>query len=64
MMNTPDKNRGNRLPQWQSERMRTLIEERWTEVWKIVIARERSAQNLHRKSSRRNLGFLNDQYPN
>jgi hypothetical protein len=39
-------NNKNRLPKWQSEKMRTLIEERWPEVWQIVIDRRRSRQNL------------------
>jgi hypothetical protein len=47
-MKVPDQNKSNRtrLPKWQSEKMRTLIEERWSEVWQIVIARKRSSQNL------------------
>jgi hypothetical protein len=49
-MNTSNKNHRNKLPQWQSEKMRTLIEERWSEVWEIVVARKRSSQNLHRHS--------------
>ena len=44
-MSTSNKNRRNRLPQWQSAKMRSLIEERWSEVWEIVVARERSSQN-------------------
>lgn len=44
-MNTSGKNHRNRLPQWQSEKMRTLIEERWSEIWEIVVAREASTQN-------------------
>jgi hypothetical protein len=46
-MSTPDKNKKNRLPEWQSAKMRTLIEERWSEVWQIVTARERDTHNLH-----------------
>lgn len=49
-MNPSNKSHNYRLPHWQSERMRTLIEERWTEVWKIVVARERFAKNLHEHS--------------
>ena len=58
-MNTRDKNYRNKLPQWQSEKMRTLIEERWSEVWEIVMARERSTKNSPRnlQSSQRNSGF-------
>jgi hypothetical protein len=44
-MNLSDKNHKNRLPEWQSEKMRMLIEERWSEVWEIVTTRERSNQN-------------------
>lgn len=46
IMNTSDNNRRNKLPQWQSEKMRALIEERWSEVWEVVIARKHSSQNL------------------
>jgi hypothetical protein len=48
-MNTPNKSKSksnkNKLPEWQSVKMRTLIEQQWSEVWKIVIARERSSRN-------------------
>ncbi|MGB5636519.1 MAG: hypothetical protein WBM44_17590 [Waterburya sp.] len=33
-------NRKNIVPPWQSEKMKTLIIERWREVWQIVEARE------------------------
>jgi hypothetical protein len=49
-MNTSDNNNRNKLPQWQSEKMRALIEERWSEVWEVVVARKRSSQNLHSHS--------------
>lgn len=49
-MNTLEKSNKNRLPQWQSERMKSLIEERWSEVWEIVVAREHSSQNLQERS--------------
>ena len=49
-MNTLEKSNKNRLPQWQSERMRSLIEDRWSEVWEIVVAREHSSQNLQEHS--------------
>lgn len=45
MMNTRDKNRGSQLPQWQSEKMRRLIEEKWSEIWSVVEARELSTLN-------------------
>lgn len=35
----------NGIPSWQSKKMRTLIAERWQEVWLIVEAREK-AKNL------------------
>lgn len=41
MMDTSEKNRRNRLPQWQSDKMKSLIEDRWSEVWEAVIERER-----------------------
>ena len=31
----------NTIPSWQSRKMRTLIAERWQEVWQIVEAREK-----------------------
>jgi hypothetical protein len=45
-MKAPDQNKKNQLPEWQAEKMKTLIEERWSEVWQIVMARERSTRNL------------------
>lgn len=48
-MTTSNKNLRNRLPQWQSERMKTLIEERWSEIWEIVVARKESTQNKSRQ---------------
>ena len=51
-MNTPDKSHKNQLPHWQSEKMKTLIEERWSEVWEIVVARERSTKDLLQHSRR------------
>lgn len=48
MDSSAQKNRNkSRLPKWQSEKMKNLIDERWSEVWEIVIARERSHQNSH-----------------
>jgi hypothetical protein len=59
MMNTLDKHHRSKLPRWQSEKMRTLIEERWSEVWEVVMARKHSKQNLPRlsRNSRRNSSF-------
>ena len=39
LINPANKNPRTRLPLWQSEKMRTMIEERWEEVWSIVIER-------------------------
>lgn len=39
-MNRTRNNQKNAIPQWQSEKMRSLITERWEEVWQIVEARE------------------------
>ncbi len=41
-MSRTKNNRKNKniVPQWQSEKMKTLIAERWQEVWQIVEARE------------------------
>ena len=33
--------RNNGIPEWQSNRMKTLIAERWQEVWEMVEAREK-----------------------
>ena len=33
--------RSNGIPQWQSDKMKSLINERWQEVWEIVEAREK-----------------------
>ena len=41
IMDTSAKNRRNRLPQWQSDKMKSLIQDRWSEVWEAVIERER-----------------------
>ena len=49
-MNTSTKGHKNKLPEWQSARMKSLIEERWSEVWEIVVARERLTENLDRHS--------------
>jgi hypothetical protein len=59
IMDAPDKNHKSKLPQWQSEKMKSLIEERWSEVWEIVVAREHSEQNSsgHSRSLRCNSNF-------
>ncbi|MEM8672673.1 MAG: hypothetical protein AAGF83_02195 [Cyanobacteria bacterium P01_G01_bin.67] len=35
-------NSKNIIPQWQSDKMRSLIAERWQEVWQIVEKREQT----------------------
>ncbi|MEL6438458.1 MAG: hypothetical protein AAFQ80_04260 [Cyanobacteria bacterium J06621_8] len=30
------------IPQWQSDKMRALIAERWIEVWQVVEKREQN----------------------
>lgn len=37
------------VPQWQSNKMKTLIIERWHEVWEVVEARE---QNRNKQQSK------------
>ena len=32
----------NGVPNWQSNKMRALIAERWSEIWQIVEAREKA----------------------
>jgi|GEM_PF-6914215 len=49
-MNTSTKSHKNKLPEWQSAKMKSLIEERWSEVWEIVMSRERRTENLDRHS--------------
>ena len=34
----------NGIPQWQSNKMKNLIVERWQEVWQIVEAREQKSK--------------------
>ena len=38
-------NSNNGIPQWQSNRMRNLINERLQEVWEIVEARKKAHIN-------------------
>jgi hypothetical protein len=58
-MNTSNQNHRSRLPHWQSEKMKTIIETRWEEVWTVVVSRDCSVQNLHRylTSPQHNSGF-------
>ena len=41
MSRTKSDRDNNTIPSWQSNRMRSLIAERWQEVWQIVEAREK-----------------------
>lgn len=38
----------SRIPDWQLERMKTIITNRWDEVWKIVVERDRFDKQLQR----------------
>ena len=38
------KTKNNGIPRWQSEKMKSLISERWQEVWEIVEAREKEKE--------------------
>ena len=35
------KTKNSGIPQWQSDKMKSLISERWQEIWEIVEAREK-----------------------
>lgn len=50
-MNTLDKNHRSKRTQWQVEKMRRLIEENWSEIWSVVVARELSTLNLQHQHS-------------
>lgn len=39
-MNRAKNNRKSSIPQWQSEKMKILIVERWKEVWQVIEARQ------------------------
>ena len=45
-MNIPDKNQRNRTSLWQLEKMKTIIEDRWEEVWEIVTTRDCSLKSF------------------
>ena len=32
------------IPSWQSQKMRSLIAERWQEVWEVVEARDKARE--------------------
>ena len=38
------------VPQWQSNKMKTLIVERWHEVWEVVEAREQNRNQQQPKN--------------
>ena len=35
------KTKNTGIPEWQSNRMKSLISEKWREVWEVVEAREK-----------------------
>ena len=37
------------IPSWQSEKMRSLIVERWQEVWEVVEAREKAREESQKR---------------
>ena len=36
------------IPEWQSEKMRMMIAERWLEIWEVVKTRDIEKRNLLR----------------
>lgn len=40
-MSRAKNNQNNGVPQWQSNKMRTMIVERWQEVWEVVEERDK-----------------------
>ena len=40
-MSKTKNNQSSSIPMWQSQKMKTLIVERWQEVWEIVEARDK-----------------------
>lgn len=40
--------KSSKIPQWQSEKMRMLISDRWEEIKEIVQARESERQQYNR----------------
>lgn len=36
--------RDNNVPSWQSQKMKSLIAQRWQEVWEVVEAREKAKE--------------------
>ena len=42
----------SKVPQWQSEKMRSLIRDRWQEIQQVVQAREKHRQQVNRDQLR------------
>ena len=59
MLDTPNKNHRNRLPLWQLEKMRNIIQEQWEEVPGVAVTRNNPPRSLHKylESPQRNLEF-------
>ncbi len=47
MTQETDRSKTSRVPQWQSEKMRELIRDRWQEIQEVVQAREKHRQVRH-----------------
>ena len=58
-MSIRNSNPRHSIPLWQSEKMRTIIADRWEEVWEIVEARNNHRRNLYQSwdSTQRNSDF-------
>ena len=39
-----------RTPQWQIDKMKTIISARWEEVWQVVVAKAQDTQSKSRSS--------------
>lgn len=46
-MNITNNRDTNKVPSWQSAKMRMIIQDRWKEVWQFVEARDKYTRNLH-----------------
>ena len=49
-MNRADSNQKITVPQWQSEKMKMIIADRWEEVWRIIEAREKGKRQSIRST--------------
>jgi hypothetical protein len=38
-MNNSNKRDNQRLPSWQLKKMKSIIEEKWSEIWQVAISR-------------------------